>query len=79
MEKKANVVLRKLTNTTMFLMGNRKKVPLIIYKTEKGKKKEERNKDKKKREEKRECNTKMRNRREKKKSERGIDDKGKRK
>ena len=66
MEKKANVVLCKLTNTTMFLMGNRKKVALIIYKTEKGKRKEEINKEKKKREENRECNRKMRNRREKK-------------
>ena len=37
MEEEANVVLCKLTNTTMFLMGNRKKVALNIYKTEKGK------------------------------------------
>ena len=37
MEKEANVVLCKPTNTTMFLMKDRKKVALIIYKTEKGK------------------------------------------
>ena len=48
MEKEANVVLCKPTNTTMFLMKNRKKVALIDYKIEKGKGKKREIKKKKK-------------------------------
>ena len=61
----------------MFLMGNRKKVALNIYKTEKGKGKKREKKKKRKEKKTEDVIEKWEIEEENRKSESGIDDKGK--